>query len=195
MRIGTVVSGYLRVEPPLNRQEVAYLQAFNATRRVLRQRGPYAVHDDRSGQESLQPRAPKNAGADIIDMNSPAEGQPGLWCPWTVSDDGLFVQWDEQAVDGTVLAPWLAYLLGHFLIGEALRDHDVRRAGESNRFASFSFDHEVFGVTEMRGEEPDDRWALSVHGRELVMHQAVFAYRPPLPARDGEPSAGCGEAA
>ena len=44
--------------------------------------GPYAVAD--TGFR----------GPDVKDYNRPPQGQPGLWCDWTPTDDGSAIRWN-----------------------------------------------------------------------------------------------------
>jgi hypothetical protein len=170
-----VVFGSLAIEPPLNRDEVEYLQAFSQSRRVLRERGPYAV-EQTAGYEV--PDSP-TVMADVLDNGRPAEDQPGLWCPWTVSDDGRQLEWDE-IVEHNSHADWLHYLIAHFLTGEALAQADVERAGEVERFGRFSFDHRLNGILEFEGEDAE-AWAISVLDSQVTLHDRVYTYNPPLP--------------
>jgi len=51
--------------------------------------------------------------ASIIDYNGTPTGQPGLWCQWTVNEDGTRLEWDggEKFYSYT---EWLQYLINHF---------------------------------------------------------------------------------
>lgn len=53
-------------------------------------------------------------GADVTDNNRAPTGQPGLWCQWVPSDDGMAIGWDggEKFYYYT---EWLAYLIDNFL--------------------------------------------------------------------------------
>lgn len=50
----------------------------------------------------------------IIEYNSPPIGQPGLWCQWRPSDDGMRIEWDggEKFYD---YVEWLSYIIDHFM--------------------------------------------------------------------------------
>ena len=60
--------GQVSIDPPLNKKEVKFLQKFNKTRRMLRKKGPYYVNNKGFAGQDNEP--------DIIDYNSPPEGQP-----------------------------------------------------------------------------------------------------------------------
>lgn len=53
-------------------------------------------------------------GSDIIDHDRPHDGKPGLWCRWTVNDEGNAIIWDGHE-DFYNSADWLAYLINHFI--------------------------------------------------------------------------------
>jgi hypothetical protein len=68
----------------------------------------------------------------IIDYNNQARTQPGLWCQWIPSDDGLYIEWN-QGEKFYHYIEWLAYLIENFLIpwGYTLNGK-VNWQGESN---------------------------------------------------------------
>lgn len=51
---------------------------------------------------------------DIKDYNCPPEGQPGLWCQWTPSEDGGALVWDDGE-KFYAYEEWIRYLINHFL--------------------------------------------------------------------------------
>lgn len=53
-------------------------------------------------------------GSDVIDHNRPHDGKPGLWCRWTVNDEGSAIIWNGHE-DFYNAADWLAYLINHFI--------------------------------------------------------------------------------
>lgn len=54
-------------------------------------------------------------GEDIITANEPSKPQPGLWCDWTVSEDGTKLEWNggEKFYE---YIPWLYYLISTFIV-------------------------------------------------------------------------------
>jgi hypothetical protein len=123
----TDFSGEFKVTPPLNPQQVAYLRAFNRTRRMQRYENVVATIPDPKREAVALPIGPDGAycvgieqdygqvrDASVLDYNEPPAGQPGLWCQWTASDDGQRIIWDEgeKFYDYT---EWLCYLVEHFL--------------------------------------------------------------------------------
>jgi hypothetical protein len=53
-------------------------------------------------------------GSDIIDHDRPHDGKPGLWCRWTVNEEGTAIIWDGHE-DFYNASDWLAYLINHFI--------------------------------------------------------------------------------
>lgn len=69
--------GWVQIDPPLNEHETDYLRAFNRTRRWDRSEGRFVVLP--------HPLADDEPKSDVDAYNRPAKGEPGLWCPWTVT--------------------------------------------------------------------------------------------------------------
>lgn len=168
----TDFSGQISVEPPLNAEEIAFLKAFNETRRVKRERGPYFVGDYDSGVWHADGKA-KSPGEqdDVVDSNRPPEGQPGLWCQWVPTDDGEFIEWDggEKFYESVA---WMEYIIDHFLKpgAEAFKSSDPQ-------FNKFTFDHICNGEIEAQGEDPDDIWKLVVENNSVREVSGYRAYR------------------
>ena len=146
----TEFKGQIAIEPPLNAEEIEFLTNFNNTRRMNRKRGPYFVdgyglrgqgHDD-----------------DVIDYNGPPHGQPGLWCQWTPTPDGRFIQWDggEKFYHA---AAWMRYIIDHFISPDHIAD------------MPFFQGHICSGSILAKGEDINDRWRLEVIDNDVkVIH-------------------------
>lgn len=158
----TEFDGRVEVVPPLSAEEIAFLRKFSTTRRMKCEQGPYYV--DRGGDFG------QAHGADVLDDNNPPEGQPGLWCHWTPTDDGTAIEWDGgekfyYAVE------WMQYLLDHFIGRDPLANqHDP---------AVFTFlvGHVCNGAINASGEESGDLWRLLVTDNEVTRQDAVITYR------------------
>jgi len=155
----TEFDGRVSVSPPLNRHEIVYLLKFAATRRMDRTRGPYFV--DGSGPFG------QGRDDDIQNFNQPPAGQPGLWCQWEPTEDGTAIQWngEEKFYDS---ADWMTYIIDTFLKPGAVLASELA-SPEPDRhypeeFRHFTFDHELNGVIDARGEDDDDQWQLLVTG-------------------------------
>ena len=151
----TDLYGEATVTPPLSADERAYLVKFNDTRRMNRSKGPFFV--DGSGFHG------QGADDDVVDYNLPPEGQPGLWCPWTPSEDGTAITWDEGEKPYDIVE-WMEYLIDTFLAPDA-EVKRIRAAGDPDGLLAgvpeFA-DHVLNGQIDAQGEDPDDRWRLVV---------------------------------
>jgi len=157
----TEFTGDAFIEPPLNEAEQAYLQRFAETRRMLRSDGPYFLCESEFGQERR---------FDVIDYNTPPEGQPGLWCQWipykskhTPSWDGKSLVWDGNE-KFYYAAEWMVYLIDHFLRPGA-------KAEGQPGFEDFTFDHIVNGEIFAHGEDSEDVWKLVV--KDNIVYRAA----------------------
>ncbi len=119
--------GKFAIQPPLRPEHVAYLGAFNRTRRVKRDPELTALRGDpirtaaglSIGEEGGYFVGETGAfgedrGADVLDANRPPVGQPELWCHWAPTPDGSAIVWDGQE-KFYEYERWIAYLIGHFL--------------------------------------------------------------------------------
>lgn len=143
--------GQIKVEPPLNAEEIEYLKKFAGTRRMLRSKGPYFV--DGTGFKG------QGDDPDVIDHNEPPNGQPGLWCHWVPTDDGTAIEWDggEKFYEAEV---WMKYLIRHFICWRPLAN------GAEDWLPHFG-EHRCNGEIEAQGERSDDHWFLVVENNEV----------------------------
>jgi hypothetical protein len=124
----TDFSGELSITPPLTKEQVAYIQKFNQTRRMARNELVAVKLKDEVREAVGLPVGEQGAyfvGAggfagqssdeSVVNFNQPPKGQPSLWCQWTVSDDGTTLMWDEGEKFYNYVE-WLDYLLHHFFI-------------------------------------------------------------------------------
>lgn len=122
----TYFNGELSITPALSPEQVAYLQKFSTTRRMKRDATKAEkLKDDLRMAVGLPIGveggyfvgaggfAGQGIDGSVIEYNSPPSGQPGLWCQWTVSDDGEQLMWDEGEKFYCYDA-WLVYLVEHF---------------------------------------------------------------------------------
>lgn len=149
----TKFQGQINIDPPLNEQEIEFLNKFNNTRRMNRTKGPYYVDgkglcgQDREG--------------DIIDYNEPPKGQPGLWCQWIPNEDGTALVWDEDE-KFYCSVEWMEYIIQHFLASnaKAKKELDFLQAN-----------HTLNGVIKAQGEDFNDRWKLIVTDNVVTTEQ------------------------
>lgn len=144
----TEFEGRVEISPPLNEAEIAFLKKFSDTRRMDRRNGPYFV--DGTGFKG------QHKDADVIDQNSPPDGQPGLWCNWVPTDDGTALEWNGSEKFYSSVE-WMQYLIDHFL-----KPGCEASWGLENGLSFLTADHVLNGVLEATGEERDDVWDLVV---------------------------------
>ncbi len=161
--------GELTISPNLTPEQVAYLQAFNRTRRMMRKPDLLDLPDPKRAAVGLLlgkdceyfVGSEENYGQirdlSIIDYNQPPESQPGLWCQWTVSDDGSTLMWDEGEKFYDYV-PWLVYLIQHFFKpwGRVLNG-EIEWIGEDSddRGTIYVADNQVEAITaEIRTPRP-----------------------------------------
>lgn len=123
----TEFEGYLNISPSLKSEHIQYLQKFSETRRMKRSEAKVKLLEDdirgitdlpvgRDGEYFVGGKGWSGQDEDksIVDYNHPPASQPGLWCSWTVNDDGTFLEWDgkEKFYD---YVEWLRYLIVHFM--------------------------------------------------------------------------------
>lgn len=109
----TDFSGSFELNKQLGPKMKEFLTKFNETRRMKRNvsdkygvEGEFFVGGTGSfGQDSTE---------DIVDYNEPPSTQPGLWCQWTPTQDGMGIEWDggEKFYNYT---EWLVYLITKIL--------------------------------------------------------------------------------
>jgi hypothetical protein len=134
----TEFTGRLNLNKKLSLLDKEFLLAFNNTRRMKRNLVGYGVEGEFyvANQENFgQKHTP-----DIIDYNESPSTQPGLWCKWKPTDDGLGIEWDgrEKAYD---MPEWVVYLINRYL-------------GPRGYILN--------GVIEAQGEDHEDVWTLRV---------------------------------
>lgn len=149
----TYFGGTISIDPPLTKEQVAYINKFSDTRRMKRDpaklvnmpdpiRGavnlPLGVNGGYYVGSTCQFGQDRDA---VIDYNSPPSGQPSLWCQWIVSNDGSMLEWDggEKFYYYT---DWLRYLIEHFFS---------------------KWNRTLEGEISWQGEESDDRGIIYVH--------------------------------
>jgi hypothetical protein len=163
--------GRVDIEPPLNEHEVMYLSAFAKTRHCERPGGMYAVSGNPyAGEEGLTTDR----------MNALPLGMPGYWCDWEPCWDGCCLSFngDEKFYSP---APWLRFLIAHFLKPGAL----ASKSGEE-WFEEFTFDHVLKGM--IVGCRRDNKELFAIHVArnrvtKKILRRADARYLdfPPLP--------------
>lgn len=153
----TEFSGQVDITPPLNEQEIEFLNKFSGTRRMDRKNGPYFV----DGSEDFG----QGHNGDIREYNRPPAGQPGLWCQWVPNEDGTALEWDggEKFYDAT---EWMTYLIEHFLKPDAV----------AKSVLPFLQGHTLNGEIDAEGEDSGDIWKLVVKKNKVSEKRSRVVY-------------------
>jgi hypothetical protein len=128
MGIMTDFKGRFELDKPLDANHIAYLSAFNKTRRMKWSVSAIQERPDPIREAVLLPIGPEGAyyvGGEtriiweagdpaIDDYNNPPQGQPGLWCLWSPTDAGKSIAWDGGD-KFYFYVEWLHYLIDHFI--------------------------------------------------------------------------------
>ena len=142
----TEFDGQVKITPPLNKQEIDFLEKFSDSRRMERTKGPYYMGSGIAGQDREE---------DIINYNSPPKGQPGLWCQWIPSADGSAIEWNG-AEKFYSSEGWMQYLIEHFI-----GSNPIAKQVDPEQF-SFLQSHTLNGKIGAQGDDHEDKWTLIV---------------------------------
>ena len=169
MGYSTDFEGALTLNPTATAAQVAYISAFNRTRRMRRGAALTAGRPDPLREAvglpvgtqgeyfvgSIEPFGQEWNAQDVLDTNRPPDTQPGLWCKWTLTTDGTKLEWDgaEKFYD---YVEWLQYLITNF-------------------FAPWRIT--LNGEIEWIGEDRNDRGKIVVSNNEIsvLRGQTVYA--------------------
>ena len=112
--------GTFKLNKKLDEETHTFLKRFNETRRMKFNLGPefglngefyVGHHQDFTGKYAGQV---ERDFPGLVEYNTPPCTQPGLWCQWRPSDDGMEIEWDggEKFYDYNI---WLKYIIKNFL--------------------------------------------------------------------------------
>lgn len=144
--------GRFELNKKLDAETHTFLRKLSETRRMKRNLGPeYGVEGEFyvdgggfCGQDHED---------NIVDYNWPPSTQPGLWCQWVPSEDGLGIEWNgvEKFYE---YVPWLKYLIRNFLEPKG---------------------YVLNGEVRYEGEDPSDRGTIRiVNNRVAVSEEQVL---------------------
>lgn len=151
--------GKFEITPVLEAKHVAYLIAFNNTRRMKRDVNLITIPD--LIREAVNLPYGKDGGyfvggkgsfgqdkdSSIIEYNYPPEGQPGLWCQWVPTEDGKYLEWD-QGEKFYYYTEWLHYLIDNF-------------------FQPWGY--KLTGAVQWRGEDFSDSGIISINENKTII--------------------------
>jgi hypothetical protein len=109
----TDFSGRFELNKKLDDKTFEFLKKFAETRRMKRKLpseygidGEFYVDGGGFGGQDRDDN--------IVDYNQPPRTQPGLWCQWVPSEDGMGIEWDggEKFYE---YVNWIKYIIKNFL--------------------------------------------------------------------------------
>ena len=129
----TDFSGSFELNKELEPNMKMFLTKLNETRRMKRNVSDKFGVDGEffvDGEGSLG----QGSTSDIVDFNEPPSTQPGLWCQWTPTQDGMGIEWDgnEKFYNYTELSPldWRSgFILLTFVKGKMMWPEHVWVSG------------------------------------------------------------------
>ncbi len=127
----TDFNGEFKLNKKLDDKTHEFLKKFAETRRMQRNLGPeYGVE----GEFFVDGEgfAGQDKDDSVMDYNKPPRTQPGLWCQWTPSEDGMSIGWDGGE-KFYCYVEWLNYIIKNFLAPKGyILNGDVEFQGEDN---------------------------------------------------------------
>lgn len=124
----TNFSGKFNLDKCLTIAQYNYLMAFSGTRRMAR--NEFAVDQMRDHKRQAvglpvgvqgeffvgnEANFGQDRDASVLDHNHPPSTQPGLWCQWEPTEDGMHIVWNG-AEKFYNYVEWLEYIIANFLI-------------------------------------------------------------------------------
>ncbi len=119
--------GTFTLDKPLTPEHKTYIEKFSGSRRMQRDEYTTERMDDPYRIAVGLPIGSDSAyfvggfgwfgdeeDGSIKDYNIPPRGQPGLWCHWVPTKDGMGIEWDGGEKFYRYI-DWLKYIIQHFL--------------------------------------------------------------------------------
>lgn len=118
----TDFDGSFTCTPALNENQIAYLEEFSNTRRMMRNVAILATMSDPLreavglplGEEGEFFVGGESNKSSILEYNAPPSTQPGLWCQWVPADGGTSIEWDGNEKFYNYIE-WIKYINEKFL--------------------------------------------------------------------------------
>ncbi len=131
--------GEFKLNKKLDDKTFNYLVKFNETRRMKRDL-PSKYGTDGEFYVDGGGMMGQDEEDSIMGYNKPPRTQPGLWCQWRPSDDGMSIVWDggEKFYE---YREWIVYIIQNFLAPQG---------------------YVLNGTIEYQGEEDDDCGSLII---------------------------------
>ncbi len=142
MGYSTDFEGRLKFNRVLTDAEASYLKRFAESRRMVRN-----VDSKYGVQGEFYIDGGDYNDTTVVEMNVPPSTQPGLWCQWTPSEDGMYLEWDggEKFYN---YVEWLQYIINS-IFPYITEDNDEALV--------------LNGVIDWQGEESEDVGRIMVN--------------------------------
>jgi hypothetical protein len=150
----TEFTGYFSLDKPLIKHHKEYLTKFSDSRRMQRDSELAAALPDPLriavdlpiGEDGCYYVNGTNCIFDNVDksvlyINTPPNGQPGLWCDWAPNEDGTQILWNGSE-KFYHYKEWLQYIIDHFLT---------------------RWDYKLNGTVSWQGEDEDDKGIITIN--------------------------------
>lgn len=151
----TEFQGQFNLNKKLDPATQEFLENFNKTRRMKRKGldasygvdGEFYCGKGPCGQDEED---------NIVDYNSPPSTQPGLWCQWVPTPDGLYIEWDggEKFYH---YVEWIEYLIKKVLAPKG---------------------YVLNGVVYWQGEENQDTGKIVIKNNKVTTKEGRITYEP-----------------
>lgn len=128
----TDFEGSFKLNPPATPEQIAYINKFSSTRRMMRDisklkkiykgefgflNTPYCYgHDGEYFVGGLGYAGQDRDESVYNEGGEPPRTQPGLWCHWVLSEDGTELKWNG-AEKFYKYIEWLQYMIDNFFTG------------------------------------------------------------------------------
>jgi len=160
--------GSFNLDKPLAKNHLDYLVAFASTRRMARNPVLTNLLPDSIRLSAGLPvgidggfyvgGAESNMGQertnDIINYNSPPNGQTSLWCQWVPNEDGTAIEWDNGEKFYSYIE-WIEYLINNFLA---------------------PWGYKLNGEVIWQGEDTDDMGKIVIKNNKVKTKQGKIVY-------------------
>lgn len=159
MGYSTDLFGTLKFNRQLTLNEKNFLDKFNNTRRMKRDVEPKYGTDGEFYVEGGGMMGQDHENS-IVDYNTPPSTQPGLWCQWAPTEDGMGLEWDGGEKFYYYIE-WLQYLIDR-VFPYILEDGDEPLV--------------LNGEVEWYGEDRDDVGKIVVTNNEVKVLEGKITY-------------------
>jgi hypothetical protein len=148
----TDFEGRFRLNRKLDEETHDFLSRFADSRRMKRNLVGFGVDGELFVPEDVSDMGQRHTD-DIVDYNKPPSTQPGLWCSWCPSEDGLGIEWNGMEKFYRYVE-WIEYIIVKIL---APRDYVLN------------------GAVTWQGEDEDDVGVIAINNNVVTTAEGIEA--------------------